>query len=358
MAAPVSVTIDEVGSILPRVPLSVAVIAPVGSGGTAAPGEATQITAANLATLGTDGLLKVAYDRFTQFVTPSFWAIPYAENSDAAVQNTNIDAAISALISDKTKSAIDGFAPDLVCLPNIGVDATTANAHITKLKGLMDTHRIAGSFVDSAKDSLTDTQTWLKNNTGDGILAVTNFDGAVPGSIVALQHQLRYIAVEDLGVQPYGVQYPTHASNPTPERPFAVESATAEAELLDDDFGTSIFAYDGGHFLWGGKVRTAVDGSALNTVGHRLVTFNIAKQVARLLLGLVGTEFSGAEAEHTLNTANEYAETYINIGELDDAVFTLPTIMGTQVTMGMTVFFPRIVDGVSLRVSVRHSPVA
>lgn len=357
MTSPVQVTFREIGVAPPRTPVSIVVIAPRGAGGTIETGKLAQLTATNYATLGTDGLLKTAYDRITEISSPVLYGVPYVTSNDPQTQKDNLDAAIDVIGTPETKGVLGGFGPDLVLMPNVGNGAATADEHVTRLKNLaaIDRNRLAGIFVDAIADSMANTVAWATANSGEGIFAMSNADGTVPGSIVAAAHHLAAIGGSNFGVKPYGVRYPVRASNPTPERTFAIEDGSAAAETLTDSFLTSIISYSGGHYLWGGRMQTGVVGSPMGFIGNRLVAYAITKQLARILLGYVGIDFTPSEAENAQSQGNDVVQPYIDAGELAEGRISLPALSGTVLRMGLQLFFPRVTTGVILDVEVSNT---
>ena len=361
MAAPLVIRFNEVGRAHPRAPVSAAVIAPRGSAGTVAYNTLTRITEATKDVLGTDGVLLSAYEHLEARTDVDFWALPWDDSGSPAEDAASQLLSVNALADAAEKQKIDGFAPDLVVLPEIGNDADTANATITALKGVLSDNRIAAAFVDADRTDMASAIAWSLVNGGDGILPIVNDGntGENDGAILAAAHYLRYIARVNIGVNPIGTSFPmADVVTPDPDYAFGVEDPSAPAELLDDAFLSTIITYAGGHYLWGGKMRTAVVGSPLGSVGHRLVAYHIVKDVSRLLVPLVGRRIFTSDLETFQSNAEDAVETYIAMGEVIDVQVELPTFAATIISSEIIITFPDIADSAQLTASVQHAAAA
>ena len=356
MAAPIRVTITSPAAHPDVSPVSMVLIGTKGSGATITPNTLTHITSATKldTVIGTDGLLRTGVDRIQRITSPNLYVISYETNSDAAVLTRNIAAAINAAASDETRQALDGFSPDMIVLPNVGNTAVAGDSNIALAKNLAGTHRIAAIFVDAFADTQANAIAWAGNNTGDGIFAMSNNDGAgddaVPGSIVAAAAHAHAIHAFNLNPRLYTVRDPVQASDPQPVRAFVPE-ANVGAELLADSYLNSIINYSGGHYLWGGAMS---NDSYLNTVGRRLVTYTIVKNLLQLLIRAVHSEWSEAVAEYYQDQMETSVNAYLGRGDVAGYDIALPTIdTHGVVTAAVELQFNPRVESVHLTVNSR-----
>ena len=359
VSAPVRTRFEQVGSPVPRSPLSVVVIAVAGQGATLTPNEVTEVTESTKAAMGTDGMMLLAYNYLTRHTAPHFYALPYAHSADAATLATNIRNAITALGSDdeRVKFTHSFNRPSFAVMPNVGPDSVAANAAITQLKALASDSslRIAGVFVDGRSATQADAVTWLGNNAGDGLISVMNSGGSVPGSIIAASQWTRYLTATNLGLNPIGIDYPVDSPAPTPAWSFLPDSQTAAAVALARAYGTSIITYNGNHYLWGGKINASVEGSPFESVGARLVTFQMADRIEAEMLRYNHTRLTLARRERLFSTAVLIAQEYINLGEAADVALGTPTLSAGLLSMSMSVSFDEVVRNSELVVSVQHT---
>lgn len=361
--APVSASFTELGSPAPRSPLSVVVIAPVGASGTATPNQVLEVGESNKAVLGTDGMLLDAYNRFTAHATPFFYVLPYEASNDAATLATNIKNAIAALGSDdeRVKFTETYNRPRLAVLPGVGTGATDADDNITALKALAgsDSMRIGGVFVDGRSDSLADARTWLGNNAGDSLVAVMNNGGSTSGAIIAASQWIRYTDAHRLDINPIGADFPLDTPAPSPVWSFLPDSTTAAANVLRANSGTVIITYNGDHLLWGGKIDTAVANSPFESVGARLVVFEMADRMEARLFRLNGNRLTDAELERASTDLSAIAEEYVLLGECADARVGNP-VLGEDnfLRAPLHVEFDRIQEAAQLNVTVAYTEVA
>ena len=355
---PVSTRFQEIGQPVPRSPLSVVVIAPAGTGATVTSGVVTEINATNVDDLGTDGTLKQAYDLLTKHENPFFYALPYETSNDAATQATNVSNAITALGSDaeRVKFTHTFNRPRFAILPEVAIGATDANDQVTALKALAasDSLRIGAVFTDGRSASQADAVAWLGNNAGDGLISAMNNGGAIPGSIVAASQWIRYVQATRLDINPLGIDFPLDTPAPSPEWAFLPDSETAAANVLRRQNGTVIITYNGSHYLWGGKINTAVANSPFESVGARLVTFEMADRMEAELLRYNHTRLDTAERTRLATALSAIAEEYVELGECADARIGTPTLASGLLSVGLQVFFFDIVDAAQLTVQVQH----
>ena len=360
--APVSARFIEVGTPAPRSPLSVVVIAPVGESGTATPNQVLEVGESNKDVLGTDGMLLDAYNRFTAHATPFFYVLPYEDSNDAATLATNIKNAVNALGSDdeRVKFTETYNRPRLAVLPGVGISATTANDAITALKSLAgpDSMRIGGVFVDGRNADLADARAWLTANAGDGLVSVMNYGGSTPGSIIAAAQWIRYTDAHRLDVNPIGADFQLDTPAPSPVWAFLPDSTTAAANVLRANHGTVIVNYNGDHMLWGANIDTAIDNSPFESVGARLVTFEMADRMEERLFRLNGKRLTTAELERATTDLATIAEEYVLLGECADARVGVPVLRNKLLSAPLHVEFFEIQEAAELTVFASYTEVA
>lgn len=358
MVAPLTVRVQAVPSPLPQEPLDVVFIGPKQTDGSFAADTLTQITQTNaLAGLGKAGAMKRAYDTISSAVATRNWALPYTDSNDEATLVSNMNDAINAMSKPEEKAKIDG-SPFVVVIPEVtGAHGNAAFAPLATLRTVVQTLRGGVIFADAAQDSFASTSAWLKANSGAGQISMCNdatFNGVAntSGAIIAAAHYLRNFS-GNFGVNPIGTTYPIQGiSTPSPSIPFDPIS-NAQAELFDDEYGTSIIEYGGNFYLWGGKMQAAVGGSDLEVVGHRIVTFDLTRQMQDLLLRYVGRLATTAVFLQISSQASALISPRITTGQAESASLTDVTVDSTgHLTATLNVAFADPIEAAILTVSV------
>lgn len=367
MVAPVTIRYQNLPTDVPRTTLVVAVIDEPGTGSTVKTGEATRITSANLDAIGKDGMLLDAYNHLTARANLHYWAVPLDLSGDDAADLVALNAAIDVLSNDATKEAMGGFGPDMVVLRTLGTPlaAPVAEVPIARASGHAISDRWAAVFVnasftgagDATQEALT---AWVKANAAPAVLPMLNKgSGSTPGRVLAAEHYARYIGQHDFGVNPVGVSF--HAADvglPDPHLIFSVEKATAPANVLAAEGGSLFVRYAGDAFLWGGKLATAANQTALDTVGHRLVAKRFAEQTVQAGFPLVGQRVTLNQLEGLQNTVQNLAREYVDQGEAESIVVRQPRIVAGVIKHASSIRFFDTADAYELDVEVGHAEVA
>ena len=182
--------------------------------------------------------------------------------------------------------------PDKMSMTATLAGALAAACHNLGANAIVDTNYDAAKGPAQGapeKGSTAQARAWRNAVLQLGMLPASNgapYNGVDDenGAIVLAAHIARWAGIEGIGAHPFSFRHPVlGAGTPSPKRTFSDSDNSAAAVELADLQLTSIIRDGGATYLWGGEMRSNVEGSALVYWGNRVVANRMRKRGRQII---------------------------------------------------------------------------